>query len=104
MTLSGHERTAFAAMHGRNLLYFHIPWVWGQRDEAPRVHHPARLWGGCLAARGARTAAGDTGYRMAARGTTIASGSLGSVPPGLERLGLYRRTQCSRRTEEFGPI
>src|SRR5215472_12500808 len=72
--------------------------------ETARVHHAHQRRGSSLAACGWSAAAGDTDYRMAARGTTSASGSLGSVPPGLERLGLYRRTQCSRRTEGFGPI
>src|SRR5258708_33908444 len=38
----------------------------GEADEAPRVHHPYR-WHGCLAARRARTAAGDSGDRVCQR-------------------------------------
>src|SRR5262245_4521591 len=29
-TQSGHERAAFAAMHGPDLLYSHDPWVWAR--------------------------------------------------------------------------
>jgi len=32
------------------------PWVWGQRDEASRFHHPPRRRGGRMAARGKRAA------------------------------------------------
>src|SRR5215469_16345720 len=52
MTHSGPERSAFAAMHGPGLLYFHDPWVWDQRDR-----RAAAAW--LLAAR----RAGQSGYR-----------------------------------------
>src|SRR6516225_2390131 len=39
-TQSGHERPAFAAMHGPDLLYLiRDPWPWGNRHEAARLHH-----------------------------------------------------------------
>src|SRR5262249_7194820 len=56
MTHSGQERAGFAAMHGPNLLYFHAPWVWGQRDEAAQLHGTARRHSGNLAGRGTRAA------------------------------------------------
>src|SRR2546425_8068291 len=52
-TRSGHERAAFAALHGLDLLYSHDPWVWGQRDDAARVHYTAQRRRGDLTARGA---------------------------------------------------
>src|SRR5262245_65136515 len=42
--ISGHERTAFAAMHGPDLLYSHDPWVWGRRDEAGRPASVVRFF------------------------------------------------------------
>ena len=40
LTQSGHEWPAFAAMHGRDLLYLvHDPWPWGKAHEAAGVHH-----------------------------------------------------------------
>src|SRR5262249_30456216 len=48
MTHSGHERPAFAAMHGPDLLYLARDlWPWGMPHEAARVHHVARRRGGC---------------------------------------------------------
>src|SRR5215831_631615 len=37
----------------------HDPWVWGQRDEAARVHYALRRCGCGVAARGERAAGGD---------------------------------------------
>jgi hypothetical protein len=63
MTRSGHEPAAFAAMRGRDLLYFHDASVWGERDEAARLHGTARRCGG-MAARSARATASDAGDRV----------------------------------------
>src|SRR6516162_2141218 len=54
--ISGHEWPAFAAMHGRDLLYLvHDPWPWGKAHEAG-VHHTLGRRGG-FAARSASAAA-----------------------------------------------
>ena len=56
MTQSGHEWPAFAAMHGRDLLYLvHDPWPWGKAHEAG-VHHTLGRRGG-FAARSASAVA-----------------------------------------------
>ena len=47
MTQNGHERAAFAAMHGPDLLYSDDPWLWGQRDEGA-----SSLLGGAAAGAG----------------------------------------------------
>jgi len=47
MTQNGHERAAFAAMHGPDLLYSRDPWLWGQRDEGA-----SSLLGGAAAGAG----------------------------------------------------
>jgi hypothetical protein len=39
MTPSGHKQAAFAAMHGRDLLYSASSLGLGHRDETARVHH-----------------------------------------------------------------
>src|SRR5262245_46314730 len=61
MTHSGHERPAFAAMHGPDLLYLARDlWTWGMPHEAARVHHTARQCSANLVARGERAAGGPT--------------------------------------------
>src|SRR5215467_600101 len=58
----GHERVAFAAMHGPDLLYLiRDPWPWGKAHETARVCSPARRRRGYVAACGthAAAAAGD---------------------------------------------
>ena len=56
LTQSGHEWPAFAAMHGRDLLYLvHDPWPWGKAHEAG-VHHTLGRRGG-FAARSASAVA-----------------------------------------------
>ena len=43
LTQSGHERVAFAAMHGPDLLYLtRDPWPWGKPHEAAGVHRTFR--------------------------------------------------------------
>ena len=49
-----HEQAAFAAMRSPDLLYSSDPRVWGERDEAARVHIVTRRRGDRVAARGAR--------------------------------------------------
>src|SRR5215831_11174506 len=54
ITQTGHERQAFPAMHGPDLLYLiRDSWL---SHEAARVHHASRRCGGSVAARGASAA------------------------------------------------
>src|SRR5215813_6358846 len=98
MTQSGHERAAFAAMHGPDLLYLtRDPWPWGKPHEAARVHRTPRWRGRWMAARcngaAARTHAAD---RCTHEPGCRRSGGVGAgrgVLPGAGRLGLDHRTE-----------
>src|SRR5262245_25893637 len=94
MTQSGHERAAFAAIHGTDLIYSARFLGLGQPDETARAHLcPQRR--GRMAARGARAAgrAGPTRWRADAqrRGRSGVSGPHDGIPAGARAIGLARR-------------
>src|SRR5262249_46058443 len=62
LTLTGLKQSAFAAMHGPDLLYLaHGLWPWGTSHEATRPHRAHRRRSGGVAAGCAGAAAGDAG-------------------------------------------
>src|SRR5262249_17710731 len=100
-TQSGHERVAFAAMHGPTLLYSACdPWPWGTPHEAARVHHLAQQCGG-VAARGARAAAqGNASHwhvDLGRRESSAMARSRGCISPPTANARLDRRAKHGDR-------
>ena len=56
-------------------------------SETARVHHAARRRGGCVAARGARAAAGDAGDRLSQAGRPMRNAQPGAFRKGLSEAG-----------------
>src|SRR5262249_1584861 len=99
MTQSGHERIAFAAMQGPDLLYLtRDPWPWGKPHEAAGIHRTSRQRCSRMADCAARAAGAEAGDRISWRANARAVREpIARVPPGPRRIRLQRRPQCLGR-------